>query len=98
MNINSVTPISCKGNFVKNLKNVKQLSVPLKDGSTAKFMTSDTYLECLITKGDKILEGKGKYSTKGITSKDVWSSFEKVQDHVKNGVDFFKEFSRAILS
>ena len=98
MNIDSVTPVSCKGNFVKNLKNVKQLNVPLKNGQNANFTVSDNYMECLITKGNKIVEGRGKYSTQGITSKDIWSTFEKVQEHVKSGVDFFKEFSKTILS
>ncbi len=95
MNIDSVSPISCKANFTKNLK---QLSVPLKDGTTANFNVSDNYLECLITKGNKLVEGKGKYSSQGITSKDIWGTFEKVQQHVKSGVDFFKEFSATILS
>lgn len=98
MNISSVSSVSCKGNFAKNLKNVKQLSVPLKDGTTARFTSADNYLECLITKGDKVVEGRGKYSAEGITSKDIWSSFEKIQSHVKDGVDFFKEFTKAILS
>lgn len=98
MNINSVSPVSCKSNFTKNLKNLKELSVPLKNGSTANFMVADNYMECLITKGNKVIEGNGKYSSKGITSKDVWSSFEKVQQHVKSGVDFFKEFTGALLS
>lgn len=98
MNIDSVSPVSCKRNFSRDLKNVKKLSVPLKDGTTASFTSSDNYLECLITKGDKIVEGKGKYSVDGITSKDLWSSYEKVQSHVKNGVDFFKEFTKTILS
>ncbi len=98
MNINSVSPVSCKSNFTKNLTNLKELSVPLKNGSTANFTVADNYFECLITKGNKIVEGKGKYNSQGITSKDLWGSFEKIQDHVKSGVDFFKEFSKAILS
>ena len=98
MNINSVSPISCKRNFSAKLKNAKELTVPLKNGTEASFTVADNYLECLITRGDKIVEGKGKYSTQGITSKDIWGTFEKVQDNVKSGVDFFKEFSRAILS
>lgn len=98
MNIDNVNPISCKGNFAQKLKNVKQLNVPLKDGATARLTTADNYIECLITKGEKIVDGKGKYSTNGITSKDVWSSFEKIQSHVKEGVDFFKEFTKTILS
>lgn len=98
MNIGNVSSVSCEGNFSQKLKNVKQLSVPLKNGSQARLTTADNYLECLITKGGKIVEGKGKYSTEGITSKDIWSSYEKIQAHVKEGVDFFKEFTKAILS
>lgn len=98
MNIDSVNSISCKGNFAQKLKNVKQLNVPLKDGATARLTSADNYLECLITKGNRIVEGKGKYTAEGITSKDLWSTFEKVQAHVKGGVDFFKEFTKTILS
>lgn len=98
MNINSVSPVSCKGNIPRDLRNVRKLSVPLKDGSTASFTSADNYLECLITKGNRIVEGRGKYSVDGITSKDLWSSYEKIQAHVKSGVDFFKEFTKTILS
>ncbi len=98
MNIDNISTISSKGNFANRLKNVKSLNVPLKDGKTARFTTADNYLECLVTKGDNIVEGYGKYSSKGITSKDIWGLYEKFQSHIKDGIDFFKEFTKAILS
>lgn len=55
MNVNGISPVSCKSNIMKN---AKQITAPLKDGNTLRFTFGDNYLEALVTKGDKIVEGK----------------------------------------
>ena len=57
MNVNSISPVVCKANIMKN---AKQITAPLKDGNTLRFTVGDNYLEALVTRGDKIIEGKGK--------------------------------------
>lgn len=96
MNINSVSQVSCKA----NMSNLKKLSVPLKKGQTANFAANENYFECFITKGDKIIPGEcsgGVYIAKGVPSKIVWGTFERIQKNVKEGFDFFDEFCKTIL-
>lgn len=93
MNINNVSPVSCKA----NMNNLKKLAVPLKDGSIARITSNENYLEALITKGDRVVEGRGIYVSKGVSSRTLWRTFEQIQKHVKDGFDFFGEFCNAIL-
>ena len=83
MNVNGISPVSCKSNIMKN---AKQITAPLKDGNTLRF-----------TKGDKIVEGKGKYARKGIAVTEVFKMAESFKPHIKEGFDFLKEFKAAIL-
>lgn len=50
-----------------------------------------------MTKGDKIVEGKGKYARKGIAVTEVFKMAESFKPHIKEGFDFLKEFKAAIL-
>ena len=93
MNVNGISPVSCKSNIMKN---AKQITAPLKDGNTLRFTVGDNYLE-LVTRGDKIIEGKGKYSGKGIAVTEVFKMAESFKPHIKEGFDFLKEFKAAIL-
>lgn len=93
MNINSISPVSCKA----NMNNLKKLTVPLKDGTSARFTANENYLETLITKGDNVIEGCGVYMSKGVPPRTFWRTFEQVQKHVKSGFDYFGEFSKTIL-
>jgi hypothetical protein len=52
MNVNSISPVVCKANIMKN---AKQITAPLKDGNTLRFTVGDNYLEALVTRGDKII-------------------------------------------
>lgn len=94
MNVNSISPVVCKANIMKN---AKQITAPLKDGNTLRFTFGDNYLEALVTKGDKIVEGKGKYSGKGIAVTEVFKMIESFKPHIKEGFDFLKEFTQAII-
>ena len=94
MNVNGISPVSCKSNIMKN---AKQITAPLKDGNTLRFTFGDNYLEALVTKGDKIVEGKGKYARKGIAVTEVFKMAESFKSHIKEGFDFLKEFKSAIL-
>lgn len=92
----------CKWDFtgvlqIKYQKNAKQITAPLKDGNTLRFTFGDNYLEALVTKGDKIVEGKGKYARKGIAVTEVFKMAESFKPHIKEGFDFLKEFKAAIL-
>ena len=49
MNVNSISPVVCKANIMKN---AKQITAPLKDGNTLRFTVGDNYLEALVTRGD----------------------------------------------
>lgn len=62
-----------------------------------KFFTCFYFLEALVTKGDKIVEGKGKYARKGIAVTEVFKMAESFKPHIKEGFDFLKEFKAAIL-
>jgi len=94
MNINSVSPVSCKA----NLNNLKKLTVPLKDGTVARISANENYLEALITKGDVVLPGSGGiYMAEGVPSRNLWGTFERIQKNVKEGFDFFTEFCNTIL-
>lgn len=62
-----------------------------------KIYFGDNYLEALVTKGDKIVEGKGKYARKGIAVTEVFKMAESFKSHIKEGFDFLKEFKAAIL-
>ena len=94
MNVNGISPVSCKSNIMKN---AKQITAPLKDGNTLRFTFGDNYLEALVTKGDKIVEGKGKYAGTGIAVTEVFKMAESFKPHIKEGFDFLKEFKAAIL-
>ena len=94
MNVNGISPVSCKSNIMKN---AKQITAPLKDGNTLRFTFGDNYLEALVTKGDKIVEGKGKYARKGIAVTEVFKMAESFKSHIKEGFDLLKEFKAAIL-
>lgn len=65
--------------------------------NTLRFTFGDNYLEALVTKGDKIVEGKGKYARKGIAVTEVFKMAESFKPHIKEGFDFLKEFKAAIL-
>ena len=88
MNVNSISPVVCKANIMKN---AKQITAPLKDGNTLRFTVGDNYLEALVTRGDKIIEGKG------IAVTEVFKMAESFKPHIKEGFDFLKEFKAAIL-
>lgn len=45
----------------------------------------------------KLIEGKGKYSGKGIAVTEVFKMAESFKPHIKEGFDFLKEFKAAIL-
>ncbi|DAA84494.1 TPA: hypothetical protein CPT90_05945 [Candidatus Gastranaerophilales bacterium HUM_3] len=94
MNVNSISPVVCKANIMKN---AKQITAPLKDGNTLRFTVGDNYIEALVTKGDKIVSGTGKYSGKGIKFEDVNNLYEKAKPHIKEGFDFFKELVKTIM-
>ena len=98
MNIDSVNPIPCRGNIVQKLKNVKLMDIPLKDCSTVRPTTADNCIECLMTKGEKNVESYGKISGREIMPNNIRDSYEKIQAHVKDGLAFFKEFVKVILS
>ena len=40
MNVNGISPVSCKSNIMKN---AKQITAPLKDGNTLRFTFGDNY-------------------------------------------------------
>lgn len=94
MNINSVSQVSCKA----NMNNLKRLSVPLKDGTTAKIAANENYFECLITKGENVLAGSGGVrSSKGLYAKTVKNTIEQIKNNMKEGFEFFDEFCKAII-
>ena len=72
--------------------------MPLKDGNTLRLTVSDNYLEALVTKGDNIVCGTGKYSGKGIGFNDITELHEKIKPHIKECFDFLKEFVKAVMS
>lgn len=95
MNINSVSSVSCKAKA--NMNNLKRLTVPLKDGTSARFTANENYLETLIIKGDRLIEGCGMYMSEGVPSRSLWHHFECIQKNIKEGFDFFGEFCKTIL-
>lgn len=95
MKLNNVSSVSCQANLMKN---AKKMTAPLKDGNTLRLTVSDNYLEALITDGDYIMGGTGKYSTKGISLNDISELKEKIKPYIKEGSDFLKEFAKAVMS
>lgn len=78
--------------------NLKQFNLPLKEGKNALIKFSDNSLECLITKDNHLLGGYGHQSPKGIHSDEVLQLHAKLKDSIQEGVDFFKEFTKAVFA
>ncbi len=77
---------------------IKQFNIPLKKGENALIKLSDNSLECLITKDKYVVGGYGHQTPKGIRPDEIISLHEQLKDNIKEGVDFFKEFTKAIFS
>ena len=94
MNLNNISSVSHKANVMKN---VKTIVAPLKDGNNLRFTFGDNYLQALVTKDQKIKNGYGKYSGKGISFPEVVAMAKKLQANVADGCDFMREFLDTVV-
>ena len=98
MKINSISPISTKSKInAKALKNTRQMTIPLKNGNYANLTVADNYIETIVTKGDKVVQTSVQELEQDAPSRFLWKTYENLQKQVKEGFDFFSEFSKAIL-
>ena len=98
MKINNISPIPTTNINTKGLNNTKQMIIPLKNGSFANLTVADSYIETVVTKGDKVVQTSVQELGQDATSRFLWKTYENIQKQVKDGFDFFNEFSKAILS
>ncbi len=77
---------------------IKQINIPLKNGKDALIKLSDNSLECMITKDKYVVEACGHQTPKGISPDEIILLHEKLKDNIKEGIDFFNEFTKAIFS
>ena len=94
MNLNNVSPISCKANTSKF---AKQFNIPMKDGSETIMKLTDNSIDCLMHKKGRILGGYGHKAPDGIVVDEVLNIYKKsLANNIKEGFDFLKEFLIAI--
>lgn len=97
MNLNNVSPISCKANTSKF---AKQFNIPMKDGSETIMKLTDNTIECLTHNKGRIVGGYGhKFSNGNFTNvtNEACNIYKKsLANSVKEGFDFLKEFLIAI--
>lgn len=94
MKVNLISQVATQPKAAKNLKT---LAVPLKDESQATIKLADDYIECMITKGDKVLGGYGHRAKNGIPIDDVTRIYTDLKENIKEGFDFFKELTTVLF-
>lgn len=89
MNVNNVSPISCKANASKF---AKQFNIPMKDGSETIMKLTDNSIDCLMHKESRVLGGYGHKTPNGIVVDEVLDVYKNsLANNIKEGFDFLKE-------
>lgn len=69
----------------------KLLSIPMKDGSSAKLMWNADRADCFILKSGKIQGAQG-FVSKNNFAENMGALLEKLQKNAKDGFDVIKEY------
>lgn len=94
MNVNNVSPISCKANASKF---AKQFNIPMKDGSETIMKLTDNSIDCLMHKESRVLGGYGHKTQNGIVVDEVLDVYKNsLANNIKEGFDFLKELLNAL--
>ena len=94
MNVNNVSPISCKANASKF---AKQFNIPMKDGSETIMKLTDNSIDCLMHKERRVLGGYGHKAPNGIVVDEVLDIYKNsLANNIKEGFDFLKELLNAL--
>ncbi len=94
MNVNNVSPISCKANASKF---AKQFNIPMKDGSETIMKLTDNSIDCLMHKESRVLGGYGHKTPNGIVVDEVLDVYKNsLANNIKEGFDFLKELLNAL--
>lgn len=94
MNVNNVSPISCKANASKF---AKQFNIPMKDGSETIMKLTDNSIDCLLHKENRVLGGYGHKTPNGIVVDEVLDVYKNsLANNIKEGFDFLKELLNAL--
>jgi hypothetical protein len=86
-------------NYFKNLavqQGKKLASVPLKDKSAAKLLTSDNSIDCYIVKDGSIVGGRGFRSKENFENNAAYL-LQKIQKIAADGVDVISEWGDSLF-
>ena len=94
MNVNNISQVSCKANTTNF---VKEMKIPMKDGSETVMTWTKDSIEFLQHKDKMLLGGYGHKAPNGISVLETINIYkDNIAQNVKEGFDFMKEFITAI--